>query len=527
MNLIEENKKIEEKTKKIKLEQETNTALFSFSWIKKIREFAKEKKPSNKKVENILTIFVIIVSLSLFVYLLDLNIPAIPKIILIGILLVFSGEILIGLKNLDGEFGLIFFKDKRLIDWIDKVGKKYQELFVFFADIGFIIGYGLAGIYLIKDKKSKVFKIVFGLIIFFLFYSLIMPHTYSALVGSINDSELASASRYLREQNFYDYKIEFFVLENKITISLAMIFYGISICFGIAGAALASLITYSIIVGTALVIKIFELVGGFFGLAIASTNLPPAGGTVLIPGRNLPLLEGIIAFIIILMVHELAHGFLARIYEVKLRSTGIVFFGILPIGAFVEPDEEEMEKIEKYKQNRILVAGSASNIYSGILIFCLFSIIILLTAQYRIEGYYYQKDGQYILINKINSIEVEKFLAEKINLSATKELILSTQNGEIKIEKKVLEYIKRYYKDGYNFKYKYIKEWEFLEFILNTLKLSFALNLIIGSINLLFIPFFDGSKILQNSIENKNIANAIVLINSAAFLINLLPWIFK
>ncbi|MEM3362013.1 MAG: site-2 protease family protein [Candidatus Anstonellaceae archaeon] len=525
----ENNKKIKKQLEEKKDEKIVDLAnLVFFNWAKNIREVVKQKKPNDKKFQNIAALLVMIFSLSLLFYLIDLKIPAIPKIIIITLLLVISGEILIGLKNLEGEFGLIFFKDRKIIEFIDKIAQKYKNIFIFLAESGFILGYGLAGIFLLNRKEKWKTKIIFGLLIFFIFINLILPYTQLALSGSIRDEELTLASKYLKEQNIYEYKIEFYLFENKISIDFATIFYILTNLFGVAGAVFFSISLYSLFIVSSFLIKIFEFFLAMVGKSITSTSLPPAGGTILLPGKNLPLLEGIIAFVVILIVHELAHGILARIYQIKLKSSGIVLFGVLPVGAFVEPDEEQMLKIEKEKQNKILVAGSTSNLYVGLLSFLLILLIMSVTTPYRLDGYYYYDGEKYTKINTINGILPQEFFSKNKNFSFNQTIKLEMENGKNEvIEGQNIDKIKRYYKEWYKFVYKYTDGMEIVEFILNTLRLTFSLNVIVGCINLLFIPFFDGNRIIKNSIENKKLADLIIIINSAAFLLNLLPWLFK
>ena len=59
------------------------------------------------------------------------------------------------------------------------------------------------------------------------------------------------------------------------------------------------------------------------------------------------------------------------------------------------------------------------------------------------------------------------------------------------------------------------------------LGLTFALNFVIGTVNLLPLPFFDGYRTLEINIENKHIVKGLMAITLAAFLVNFLPWLFK
>jgi len=81
----------------------------------------------------------------------------------------------------------------------------------------------------------------------------------------------------------------------------------------------------------------------------------------------------IIALGIVAVTHEAAHGIFARFYKFKVKSTGFAFFGPF-FGAFVEPDEKQMQKAKKFKQMVVLGAGTFANVLMTIL----FGIIMLI-----------------------------------------------------------------------------------------------------------------------------------------------------
>jgi len=74
------------------------------------------------------------------------------------------------------------------------------------------------------------------------------------------------------------------------------------------------------------------------------------GGSPVIPGLPIaglgitfPLITGWISLFILIIVHEFAHGVVARAHNVKVKSSGLAFFGPL-LGAFVEPDDKQLLK---------------------------------------------------------------------------------------------------------------------------------------------------------------------------------------
>ena len=103
---------------------------------------------------------------------------------------------------------------------------------------------------------------------------------------------------------------------------------------------------------------------------------------LLIPGLNpyLPIAEGWIALVLTIIVHEAGHGIVARVYGVKVESTGIVLFLGLPIGAFVNIERDELDKISIKQKSSIMTAGPMSNIIlAGVSLFLMFLITSSLT----------------------------------------------------------------------------------------------------------------------------------------------------
>jgi membrane-associated protease RseP (regulator of RpoE activity) len=101
-------------------------------------------------------------------------------------------------------------------------------------------------------------------------------------------------------------------------------------------------------------------------------------GNLLIPGLNpyLPISYTLIALIISVVIHEAGHGIVARVYGIKVESTGIVFFLFVPVGAFVNLDKDGMEKATLKQKSAILTAGPLNNIVlAAISIALLFAVV--------------------------------------------------------------------------------------------------------------------------------------------------------
>ena len=128
--------------------------------------------------------------------------------------------------------------------------------------------------------------------------------------------------------------------------------------------------TYLMPIITAL--AFFLIIGGIIALfanPIAREGARAIGpqSNILIPGLNpiLPIADGWIALIIAMIVHEAGHGIVARVHGVKVESTGLVLLFILPIGAFVNIEKEELDQISLKQKSSILTAGITTNLIIG------------------------------------------------------------------------------------------------------------------------------------------------------------------
>lgn len=74
----------------------------------------------------------------------------------------------------------------------------------------------------------------------------------------------------------------------------------------------------------------------------------------------------LVSIAIVAITHEFSHGLFARLHKVRIKSTGVAFFGPF-FGAFVEQDDRDMKKIKKFPQLAILAAGVFANILMAIL----------------------------------------------------------------------------------------------------------------------------------------------------------------
>jgi len=112
------------------------------------------------------------------------------------------------------------------------------------------------------------------------------------------------------------------------------------------------------------------------GAGEAVSQLGPAS-YLLLPGINpfLPIVYGWLAIVCAIVVHEGAHGVIARNRGLNVKSSGLLFFLIIPIGAFVDVDEEQLEKAKHRDSLRVMAAGVAGNVVVALV--CLLAVLLI------------------------------------------------------------------------------------------------------------------------------------------------------
>ena len=92
-------------------------------------------------------------------------------------------------------------------------------------------------------------------------------------------------------------------------------------------------------------------------------NAPPPEFLIGLPGVNplIPVGYGILALVVALVIHEGSHGVMAYVANMRVKSLGLVVFAV-PVGAFVEPHEEDLMRSTTRAKNRVFAAGPTSNL---------------------------------------------------------------------------------------------------------------------------------------------------------------------
>ena len=259
--------------------------------------------------------------------------------------------------------------------------------------------------------------------------------------------------------------------------------------------------------------------------------------TVLIPGVTLTSGPAIAYFLlsipIVLVIHEGAHGIVASLEKIKIKTGGFAVFIALFAG-FVEPDEEEFDKAKKISKLRVIGAGATSNVIFAFALGALLltnPIFALVLPEPLVEWFYDAPDGVLVisiipdsgaekaglqsgdLITAINGVIIITPLDfQKIDLKPGETVTVTVQRNGQQLQLPVeimpspddpnrgLVGIMRdnalSYKPVYNF-----IEWDpqVSMFLLWLWMISFF----IGIINMLPLPILDGGKFIYTIIEKK------------------------
>lgn len=301
----------------------------------------------------ILRSLIVLLSILVFYGILLTDFSGVMKFFLVIAEMIIVGQILVRRYKLPTEMFFILIKSKRGIKMIHNLAKR-KKFWNFFADMGSTISYGLLSM-ILMPKNTSWKSVVPGMAILLFIFIIIAPMALLFIKTVLTGTPI------------FD-KEQIMSVEDSQLIGILMLVA--MLLGGFFLMLLSGLIYYGIFV-------VHQIMQFLLTGADTLSSTPPSG-TILLPGVNLPFFEGIIALIIIMVVHEGSHAVLSRLARVPIMSSGIVLFGIIPIGAFVEPDEKKLAKVDRVRQTRVLAAGSTANFITSILLFIPFILLAIL-----------------------------------------------------------------------------------------------------------------------------------------------------
>jgi membrane-associated protease RseP (regulator of RpoE activity) len=122
-----------------------------------------------------------------------------------------------------------------------------------------------------------------------------------------------------------------------------------------------------VVISIAMTILLFLSLTLTFAVRPPPTGMYAPQNILLIPGVNdyIPSTIAVwLAFVVAIAIHEFGHGILSRVENITVKSIGALLF-VIPIGFFVEPDEDELNQTRGMKKVRMYGAGITNNIVIG------------------------------------------------------------------------------------------------------------------------------------------------------------------
>ncbi len=120
-----------------------------------------------------------------------------------------------------------------------------------------------------------------------------------------------------------------------------------------------------------------------FFMATAVINLPYAftsSGTASFASTGLNLTHfivfGVIALMVSMVIHEFAHGVQSKANGIRVESSGLMY-AVVPLGAFVEMNEEDTDKASLRSRMSVYSAGISVNFVAAVVSFLVFSVLML------------------------------------------------------------------------------------------------------------------------------------------------------
>lgn len=447
-----------------------------------------------------------------------LVLPLDYALLLYVLILVVTGELMITAAR----FNRIFFasyliQTKRWLPLIYAIGRKNQTFWRAFADWGLVVGFGLFSLLIFRKNISKkvlllglVTNLILGYYISVYDCNAVMILNIPQITSRLDCSLAASAQ------------------------NINLLVSGIAVVGGWLGFVLINLLL-------AAADNLYLNLAFLRSVALSSPNysllqqeIP--GVTPVIPGLTLPIFAGIAALVVVLTSHEFSHGILARLKDIKLKSMGIILaFGLIPFGAFVEPEEKQVSRLNEIDQTRIFIAGVSMNFVFAIvflIIFAAFTALVLPSFVRNVVVIAGSLPNSPANVLPVGSVIVswDGHYLNNTNVSAIAALespnatySIATTNGTYSVRSNSTGKIGVYASmEGI-----FIKNNLFSTFVYGVYEfigLTFLLSFLVGALNLLPLPGLDGWRIFSSNTKRRKAIFVIGLIVIATFYLNVLPW---
>jgi membrane-associated protease RseP (regulator of RpoE activity) len=244
---------------------------------------------------------------------------------------------------------------------------------------------------------------------------------------------------YIREKGLFADRIMFYgpIMAIKTT---KVEFFDFFIRFRTALRAYATLgVVMVVIVSVFMTVALILAVPQYIANTPEPTGIHDPRNILAIPGVNqaIPITVAVfLGLIFTIVIHEFGHAILARIEDMRVKSMGLLI-AVVPIGAFVEPDEEDVEKARGMPKIRMFGAGITNNIVAGLLCFGLMFLLVGMATPLPVplvQGVYKDYPAAqagvpgYSVITEINGIPVssQQDVARIMDATVPGELVVLT-----------------------------------------------------------------------------------------------------
>ncbi len=135
------------------------------------------------------------------------------------------------------------------------------------------------------------------------------------------------------------------------------------------------------------VVMIVLVLDAIVAARVPASAAPSPSEALALPGLNpiIPLGYGLVAIVVGIVLHELAHGVIARSQGIGVKSLGILWL-VVPVGAFVEQDDEEMNAAPRRKRRRVAAAGVLANFALALLFFAVLAGLFVSSVAPNADG---------------------------------------------------------------------------------------------------------------------------------------------
>jgi membrane-associated protease RseP (regulator of RpoE activity) len=482
----------------------------------------RRKAPRKKANRGPLTFLIVAASLAVLcsLFLVDGNV--VVRFFLAVLALALSGSAIASVNGIKSSYGAYLLGGRSGISFVDSLADRNRRLWTGLADWGFSFSFGLLSLLMFRKHMGKK-AFLAGIVSVVLIMAFVFP--YLSVVLSFIDipqlSTAAGASATAIASSTQGYTPAYYIL---MVLSV------------IGGFSLFTMVLI-IYAGAEILFGIIEFLVGYASsnpnYSILSSQIP--GVAPIIPGITIPFFAGIISLVILLVVHEFSHGIQARLAKVRIKSIGVILFGIIPMGAFVEPDESRISRLNPREQDRISISGISANMAVSMVFFA----IVIAMLYLAFPGI---STGGVLVTSVISNSPAYGVIAP----NAT---ILMWNGQQIRNEYDLANAESAYSPGGYvnittsagSYTIKpgsggklgvYIAPaetpfaYQVANFIYAVAALSFGLNFFVAIFNLMPIPGFDGWRIYQSKVKDKRLLNALAVLIIAAILVNALPWLW-